>query len=86
MSGNFFREFPKNCQKIYRIFSTFSGSKKKTVNLVPKLVENHYIDQNLAKLFHKTPKNRKFFLENLNFLRFSAPSAPKIWSVMFQKS
>ena len=42
MPLNFFR---KISQKISEIFSTFSKSKQ-TVIFVPKLVQNHYIDQN----------------------------------------
>ena len=46
---------------------------------VPKLVQNYYIDQNLAKFFHKTPKNSVFFLKNLYFLKiFGAFSADNL--------
>ena len=38
---------------------TFSKSKK-TIVFVPKLVRNHYGDQNLVKFFHKTSKNQLF--------------------------
>ena len=36
---------------------------------VPKLVQNHYIDQNLARFFLKTTKNCRFFLKNLHFFK-----------------
>ena len=81
----FFEKFPKISKKFPEIFSTFSKSKK-TIIFVTKLVQNDYIDQNLVKFSHKTPKNDHFSLKTLNFSKFSAPSAPKIWSFMSQKS
>ena len=60
----FFEKFPE-------IFSTFSKSKKIIV-FVPKLVQNHYIDQNLAKFYLKTTKNCRFFLKNLHFFKIFA--------------
>ena len=81
----FFRKIPQNFQKFPEIFSTFSKSKK-TIVLVTKLVQNGYIDQHSVKFSHKTPKNVQFLLKTLNFSKFSAPSAPKIWSFMSQKS
>merc|ERR1711873_208957 len=51
----------------------------------PKIVQNPYINQNLAKISLKTPKNSRLSLKILNFSKFSAPSAPKIWSFMSQK-
>ena len=78
-------KFLRISQKFSEKFSTFSKSKK-TILFVPKLVQNHYIDQNLAKFFLKIPKNNQFFPKNLNFSKFSAPSPSKIWSFMSQKS
>ena len=76
MSGNFFENFSRISEKISEIFSTFSKSKK-TIIFVTKLVRNEYIDQNLVKFSHETPKNGQFSLKTLNFSQFSAPSAPK---------
>ena len=81
----FFEKFPKISQKFSEIFSTFSKSKK-TIIFASKIVQNHYINQNLAKFSLKTPKNSRFSLKILDFSKFSAPSAPKIWSFMSQKS
>ena len=81
----FFEKFPKISKKFPEIFSTFSKSKK-TIIFVTKLVQNDYIDENLVKFSHKTPKNGQFFLKTPNFSKFSAPSAPKIWSFMSQKT
>ena len=47
MSGNFFRKISQNCQKFPDIFSTFL-KEKRTIVFVIKLVQNDYIDQNLA--------------------------------------
>ena len=80
----FFEKISKISEKFPEILSTFSKSIK-TFIFVPKLVQNHYIDQNLAKFSHKTPKNGQFFLKIPYFLKFSAPSAPKIWSFIPQK-
>ena len=80
----FFEKFPKISQKFPEIFSTFSKSKK-TVIVTPKIVHNHYINQNLAKFSLKTPKMADFSLKTLNFSKFSAPSAPKMWSFMSRK-
>ena len=80
----FFEKFPKISRKFPEIFSTFSKSKK-TAIFTPKIVHNHYINQNLAKFSLKTPKNSRFSLKILDFSKFSAPSAPKIWSFMSQK-
>ena len=75
----FFEKISKISEKFPEILSTFSKSIK-TYIFVQKLVQNHYIDQNLAKFSHKTPKNGQFFLKIPYFSKFSAPSAPKIWS------
>ena len=80
----FFRKATKIFWKISWDFSTFPKVKK-TIIVVSKLVRNHYIDQNLAKFFHRTKKTSRFFLKNLNFSKFSAPPASKIWSFMYQK-
>ena len=83
MSDNLFQKIPKNLSKIFK--NLFNNIKiEKTIILVPKLVWNHYINENLAKFTHKTPKNVQFSLKALNFSQFSAPSAPKIWSFMSQ--
>ena len=65
-------------RKYHEIFKTFSKSKKITI-FVPKSVQNHYIDENLAKFSHKTPKNSQIFLKNLIFPNFRRLGAPKIW-------
>ena len=77
-----FSEFLKNFLKNFQLFQ----NRKKTIVVVPKLAQNHYIDQSLAKFFLKTPKNNQFFPKNLNFSKLSAPSPSKIWSFMSQKS
>ena len=88
----FFEKFPKISQKFPEIFSTFSKSKK-TVIVTPKIVHNHYINQNLAKFSLKTPKNGQFFLKNPKFFKifgaFGAENVefyvPKMWSFMSQR-
>ena len=65
----FFEKFPKISRKFPEIFSTFSKSKK-TIIFVTKLVRNDYIDQNLVKFSHKTPKNDHFPLKPLIFQNF----------------
>ena len=69
MPLNFFR---KNSQKISEIFSTFRKSKKKTIVFAPKLVQNHYIDQNLAKFSLKTKKRPIFHSKPQLFKIFGA--------------
>merc|ERR1712163_47553 len=69
----FFENFTKISRKFPEIFSTFSKSKKITI-FTPKIVHNHYINQNLVKFSHKTPKNYRFFPKNPKFSNFSAPS------------
>ena len=44
----FYEKFPEISQKFPEIFSTFSKSKK-TIIFAPKIVQYHYINQNLAK-------------------------------------
>ena len=80
----FFEKFPKISKNFPEIFSTFSKSKK-TIIFAPKTVQNHNINQNLAKFSLKTPTNRRFLLKNSIVLKFSAPSARKIWGFMSQK-
>ena len=60
----FFEKFPKISKKFPEIFSIFAKSKKTTV-FVTKSVRNDYIDQNLVKISHKTPKHFQFSLWNL---------------------
>ena len=60
---------------------------------MPKIVQNHYINQNLGKNSLKTPKNSRFFLKNPKFSKiFGAFGAenlefyvPKIWSFMSKR-
>ena len=78
MSYNFFEKFPKNFLKFFQLFQ----KSKKTIIFMPKIVQNHYINQNLGKNSLKTPKIAGFSLKTLNFSKFSALSAPKIWSFM----
>ena len=75
MFSTFFEKFPKVSRNFPKIFPT-----SKKLFFVPKIVQNHYINQNLAKFSLKTPKNSRFSLKILDFSKFSAPSAPKIWS------
>ena len=56
----FFEKFPKISNISWNIFN-FSKIEK-TISFVPKLVQNHYIDQNLAKFSDKTPKTADFSL------------------------
>ena len=69
MSGNFLRKIPQNFQKIPQIFSSFSKLKNSIV-FVANLVKKDYIDQNLVKVYYKTPKNVQFLLKTLNFSIF----------------
>ena len=69
MSGNFFEKSPKISQKISDILSTFSKSIKVNVFLL-KLVQNHYIVQNVANFSSKTPKNSQFFLKKTSSIQF----------------
>ena len=88
----FFEKFPKISRKFPEIFSTFSKSKK-TITFAPKIVQNHYINQNLAKFSLKTPKNGRFFLKTPKFFKifgaFGAENVefyvPKMWSFMSQR-
>ena len=61
MSGDFFRKIPQNFRKISRNFLNFPKIERKPIISVPKLVQNHYIDQNLAKFSHKTARNSRKF-------------------------
>ena len=63
----FFEKFPKISKRFPEIFSTFSKSKK-TIIIVTKLVQNDYVDQNLAKFSNKT-KKRPFFPKNYQFFK-----------------
>merc|ERR1712163_8891 len=76
----FFEKFPKISRKFPEIFSTFSKSKK-TITFAPKIVQNHYINQNLAKFPRKTPKIADFSLKTLNF-EFHVP---RIWCFMSKR-
>ena len=62
----FFEKISKISKKFPEILSTFSKSIK-TFIFVPKLVQNHYIDQNLAKFSHETQKMANFSLKFLIF-------------------
>ena len=55
------------------------------ISISSKIVQNHHINQNLAKFSQKNSKNSRFSLKILDFSKFSAPSAPKIWSFMSQR-
>ena len=59
ISDNFFRKIPKNFPRNSEMFSTFSKSKE-TIVSVPKLVQNHCIDQNLAIIAITAPKTSVF--------------------------
>ena len=53
--------------------------------LEPKLVQNHYIDQNLAKCSPETTKNCQFFLKTAIFSKFAAPLAPEFVLLTLKK-
>ena len=55
----FFKKFSKISPKFSEIFSTFSKSKKPII-FAPKIVQNRYINQNVAKFSLKTPKIANF--------------------------
>ena len=66
--GQFFsRKVSPNFQKNVRFLQLFQNRKK---FFVPKLVQNHYIDQSLAKFTHKTTKTAIFTLKMLCFRSF----------------
>ena len=75
----FFEKFPRRFVKFFK-------NRKITIIFEPKLVQNRYIDQNLAKFSLKLQKNFKFFLKNFYFLKNFPPSAPKICSFGTQKT
>ena len=67
-----FLKFTENFLKFFNLFII-----EKTNIFAPSIVQNHYINQNLAKF---SLKNSQFFLKTPKFSKFSAPLAPKIWS------
>ena len=73
----FLRNHPQRFQKILKIFHFFSKSKNIIV-FEPKLVQNHYIDQNLAIFPPKTTKMANFPLKTSILSKFLACSAPKM--------
>ena len=81
----FFEKISKISEKFPEILSTFSKSIK-TFIFVPKLVQNHYIDQNLAKFSHKTPKTANFSLKSLIFQNFRRLRRRKFGVLSPQKS
>ena len=78
----FFQKIFQNFSKISWNFLNFFKIEKNTIIFAPKIVQNHYINENLTKFSLKISKNSRFSLKILNFSQFSAPSAPKIWSLM----
>ena len=56
--------------KFFLDLKAFQNQKK--IIFVLKFVQNYYIDQNLAKVFHKTPKTANFSLSTFYFSKFSA--------------
>ena len=71
MFDNFFEKFFKISPK------KSNRNRKKTNIFVSKVVQNYYIDQNLAKFSLKTPKIA-YLLKKLNFSKFPASSAQEI--------
>ena len=80
MFGSFFKKFSKISRNFPKIFPT-----SKEVFFVPKIVQNHYINQNLAKFSLKIPKIADLSLKPLIFSKISAPLTPKIQSFLSQK-
>ena len=76
LGPGFFENFLKISKQNFWTFFKI----EKTIILVFKLVRNHHLDQNLAKFSLKTPKSAIFPLKTFIFSKFSAPSAPKMWS------
>ena len=83
MSFNFLSKIP---QSLHNIFWNFFNCFKIEINYhyVPKLVQNHYIDQDLPKFSLITPKTANFS-SNLHFSKLAVPSALKIWRFMSLK-
>ena len=59
-------------------FLIFFKSEKKTIIFVTKFVQIDYIDQNLAKFSHKTPKDGHFLLKPSIFQIFGAFGAENL--------
>ena len=77
----FFEKFPRNLWN----FLIFFKNRKITIIFEPKLVQKTYINQNLAKISPKTTKTADFSLKLVIFSKFSAPSAPKMYTFDTQK-
>ena len=67
----FFSKISQNFKQSFWNFSNFFKIDKK-FTFEPKVVQNHYVDQNLAKFSRKLKKCR-FSPNTLHFLKFSAP-------------
>ena len=66
-------KLPWNLRKFSQLFQN-----RKTVIFLTKLVQNYYIDQNLAKFSHKTPKTSFFSLKPSVFQNFR-----RLWYQIF---
>ena len=86
MFGSFFKKFSKISRNFLKIFPT-----SKEVFFVPKIVQNHYFNQNLPKFSLKIPKIADFSLKPLIFQKFRrlwrqkfgvfCPTNPDFWSL-----
>ena len=79
-TSNFFEKFP---EKLWNFFN-FSKSKKTTI-FGPKLVQNHYMDQNVAKFSPKTTKKANFSLKLIFFQNFGRFRRPKFVLLILKK-
>ena len=81
MSGNFFPKIFQNFPK----FSQFFQNRKKNNYFCTQNTPKSVYQSKFGQIYPKTPKLADFSLKTLNFFKFSAPSAGKIWSFMSQK-
>ena len=83
-SGNFpeiFRKRSKNFSNFQKKLKFFNFLKiEKTMIFASKFVQNHHIDLDLDNFPLKLQKSANFHIKPSNFSKFSAPSAPKVWS------
>ena len=86
MFSTFFEKFPKVSRNFPKIFPT-----SKKLFFVPKIVQNHYINQNLVKFSLKISKIAEFslnphFFKNISAFsaknsEFFVPKTPIFWSL-----
>ena len=80
-----FEKISQISKKIMKIFQLFRN-RKNNIIFELKLVQNHYIDQNLVKFLPKVQITAIFSLKTAIFSKFSATSAPKICTFDTQKT